>query len=373
MYYKGITIMTFKQTLVMSTALCAVSMLAANGVSAAEKPKLSISGYQETFIGLADGVRAGSSSAGTPTYSGGAKEGQFQIMQYGEIRFKASGKTDSGMKWGVYFEDVMNDSDTGGKKDSTDEANVWMSGSWGKLEIGGQDGAADKMRVTGTEVDLLGANVLGVFVDNEGSSLRGADVDNVLDSADDSKITYYTPRVSGFQAGVSWTPGAGTKGTVPGGEKEGAIEAAVSFKGKTDSAKYELVAAYADNGDNENAKQKGWLVGGQVTMSGVTVAAGYSKNDNWRAAASEQKAWTIGASYATGPWEVSFWHLDSKLELDAGGRDDEYTQNTLQAAYNLGGGLTVAAGLYLFDLQDSAGTASDNDGTALIAKINAKF
>jgi outer membrane protein OmpU len=366
-------IMTFKKTLVMSTALCAVSMLAANSVSAAEKPKLKISGYQETYMGFANGTTAGSTSAGTPTYSGGSSEGQFQILQYGEIRFAASGKTDNGMKWGVYFEDVQNDSDTDGKKKSTDEANLWMSGSWGKLEIGGQDGAADKMRVTGTEVDLLGSNILGAFVDNTGGTgMKGGDVDNVTDSGDDTKITYYTPRVSGLQVGISWAPVAGQKGSKSVAEPEGLLEAALSYKGKAGGAKYEITAAYADNGDNDNTNQKGFLVGGSMTMNNITLAAGYSKNENWRKAASDQKSWSVGAAYASGPMEVSIWHVNQELDLDSGATGDEYKQTTISAAYNLGGGLTAAAGIYLFDLDDAT-AANSNDGTAFIAKINAKF
>ena len=140
----GVQQMDFKNALIASSAIVAVGGLGLATADAAKKPKLKISGYYEMFAGIADGDRSGNTVDGTPTYQGDGfnEEGNFAIVHYGEIRFKASGKTDSGMKWGVYFEDVQDDSDAdgGGEKLSTDETNLWLSGSWGKLVLGGQGG-----------------------------------------------------------------------------------------------------------------------------------------------------------------------------------------------------------------------------------------
>ena len=127
--------MDFKKALIASSAICAVGGLGMATADAASKPKLKISGYYEIFAGIADGDREGQFVDGTPAYQGDGynEEGNFAIVHYGEIRFKVSGKTDSGMKWGVYFEDVQDDSDAdgNGEKLSTDETNLWLSGSWG--------------------------------------------------------------------------------------------------------------------------------------------------------------------------------------------------------------------------------------------------
>ena len=180
--------MDFKKTLIATTAIVAVGGLSMATADAASKPKLKISGYYELFMGVGDGDRDGSSASGTPVYSGGA-EGTFNIIHYGEIRFKVSGKTDGGMKWGVYFEDVQNDKDTGGKKCSTDETNIWMSGSWGKLELGGQDGPGDKIYAGAEKLAHVSPALIDAFADTSGFADEKMSIN---DTGDDSKITYYT-------------------------------------------------------------------------------------------------------------------------------------------------------------------------------------
>ncbi len=366
--------MNFTKSLAYSTALCAVGMLAANAAVAAEKPKLKISGYQETYMG-AGSVTTGTTSSGTPTYTGGIVDGAFTLLQYGEIRFTATGTTDQGMKWGVYFESTQDDASGTGKKakGGSDEANLFLQGSWGKMEIGGQDGASDKMRESAKNLDLVGSNVLAAFVQNTGDKLRGSDFDNNQESSDDSKFTYYTPRVSGFQGGVSYIPSMGTKGSKPSGSTTGGEEAGLTYKGKAGSTKFTAALVYGNNGKSATGKTlDGWEFGGTVGFGAITLAAGYSDNNNWRVDASDQKAWSVGANYNGGKWEVSLVHLHSKLSRDAGGADDKYNQTELQGAYNLGGGLTAALGLYHFKM-DARTSTNDNKGNAAIAKINAKF
>ncbi len=366
--------MNFKKALAITTALSAVGMLAANAAQAAEKPKLKISGYQETYFGVAD-TTTGTTSSGTPTYTGGISNGAATLLQYGEIRFLATGTTDAGMKWGVYFESAQDDASGTGKKakGGSDEANLILEGSWGKFQIGGQDGASDETQVAGMDLDLLGSNILAAYVRDTGDSLRGAaDNTNIVDSSDDSKITYYTPRVSGFQGGISYIPSLGAVGSNPGGSTSGGIESGIGYKGKVGSAKLDAAANYSQIGKSVTGRTiDGYAVGANVGFGAISVAAGYTKNNNWRSDRSDQNAWDFGLNYNGGKWEVSLIHLESKLNFDVGG-DDKYHMSSVQGAYNLGGGLTAALGLYTFKM-DAKTASHDDKGTAAIAKINAKF
>ena len=258
--------MDFKKALIASSAIVAVAGMGWATADAAKKPKLKISGYYEIFAGIADADRGGQSVDGTPNYQGGKlvptsgttsfgaefsdeeagpKEGKFNFVHYGEIRFKVSGKTDSGMKWGVYFEDVQDDSDAdgGGEKLSTDETNLWLSGSWGKLEIGGQDGPADKMYRGAEKLAHINPNMLDLFASTwtkEGSRGFAREKMGILDSGDDTKITYYTPRISGFQAGYSWVPESDSKGSVADNDECGgrsSHEFGIDYKGKIGGGK----------------------------------------------------------------------------------------------------------------------------------------
>ena len=388
--------MDFKKTLIASTAIVAVGGISMATADAAKKPKLNISGFYELFMGVADGDRPGATASGTPTF-GRTHEGTFSIVHYGEIRFKASGKTDSGMKWGVYFEDVMNDADANGKKLSTDETNIWLSGSWGKLELGGQDGPGDKVYAGAHKLVHISPRHVDTFANTQGFADEKMSIN---DSSDDSKITYYTPRVSGFQAGYSWIPnsvedsncttsasGAGT--TDPRGSNGGAAscdqsahEGSLEYKGKVGPGKLRATwgFGYLATSANELGHEFGWRAGITYGQGPWTVAAGYKdlNNEGEHGEDGDKTGWDLGVAYSGGRYEVTAIYSAQKAE-DSGG-DGDYYHTGVSAAYNLGSGLTVAAAVYFYDLDVNGnistfgkGGVGDTDGTVGIVSLSAKF
>ena len=81
---------------------------------------------------------------------------------------------------------------------STDEAALFFSGNFGRWELGLEDGAEDVMFVGGPEAQA-GTGGLDGDAPNLG-------VIEMSDTDDAAKITYFTPRVAGFQLGASFTP-----------------------------------------------------------------------------------------------------------------------------------------------------------------------
>ena len=441
--------MDFKKILIASSAICAVGGLGLATADAAQKPKLKISGYYELFAGVADADRDGETVDGTPVFQGDGSgrpgtnvEGNFAIVHYGEIRFKISGKTDSGMKWGVYFEDVQDDFDAdfagspvddceavletsasnadivisgvsnlsletgptfecatfdpigisvdcdvgiGAEKQSTDEANIWLSGSWGKLEIGGQDGPADKWYRGAEKLAHISPAMLDVFADTASSEAgRGfaREKMGILDSSDATKITYYSPTISGFQVGYSYTPDDEFKGSVAGEEGAGdpAHEFGIQYKGKFGKGKLQATWSgslqQGDTADDTGAldtKSFAWRTGVTYSHGPWTVAAGYKDNGNERVydQTGDETGWDIGAAYSGGRWEVSLLHYQLDVEDTEG--DQEWDHTMLTGAYNLGGGLTVTAALNLFDLDAPNDDDGGNDGWAIIVGMGAKF
>ncbi len=370
--------MNLSKTLMVSTALSAVALIASGAAMAAEKPKLTIGGYVETYFGAGDGI---GTNSGTPTYaSSDTTKFRATLLQYGEISFKAEGKTDSGMVVGAYIETAQDDA---GTKHGADEINVYMQGSWGRLEVGGQDGAADKLQVGGTEVDMIGGNILGAYVYTNASASRSGvhltDQTNNVDSSDNSKITYYTPRVSGVQAGLSWLPRANSRGTL--GLKEapaydGAYEAGVSYKGKAGDAKFEIATTYGHmpSPDNNN-DMKGWNIGAVVEVANFTVAAGYAKNDNWRCETAntkcDGKSYNLGIGYNMGKASIAATMLNVEGKTNGVAGKDKGDSKTLQAGYNFGGGLTGAVGYIFADMKENGTKTEDADG--IIATMKVKF
>lgn len=384
--------MDFKKALIATTAVCAVgglSMAAAETAKAASKPKLGISGYYELFMGEAFNTDLqGSTSSGTPTY-GGVGDGTFNIIHYGEIRFKASGKTDGGMKWGVYFEDVQNDAADDGKKVGNDEANLWMSGSWGKVELGGQDGPVDKIYRGAEKLVHHSPGMIDAFANTHGLADEKM---SSQDSSDASKITYWTPRISGFQAGYAYIPQLHAKGSVGTTSADTqAHEGVVDYSGKVGPGK--LMASwgfgYRTSTNTENTAVGGDLENEFTWRAGVTyaqgpwsIAGGYRHFNNDGDQISndgDTNAWEVGAAYSGGRWEVAALYYHSKMEDSAG--DTKYYHYGLTGAYNLGGGLTVSGSVWHFKV-DGGMTSNhvggpevvDNtDGTVAILAFGARF
>jgi hypothetical protein len=138
---------------------------------------------------------------------------EFQLET--EIVVRADGKADNGLLYGAKVE-LQNSTPTLSSTGiGTDEASVYLGGTWGRLELGDFDGAADTLaiyapligieQIDGDAYDFL-ANTPTVGT-RAGFSLGGLPTGAVVkapDSGDATKVMYLTPRFAGFQAGVSY-------------------------------------------------------------------------------------------------------------------------------------------------------------------------
>jgi len=174
-----------------------------------------------------------------------------------EIHITATGKADNGLVYGMYVEieadpvvtatgtaNVVNQGAGGTVGTITvtslhgvspiDEANIFLQGRWGRFEAGDQDGAGDQLFFgapfdygpawggnSGADSDVMQRFMSGLGVRVATSSLffGGGPLYSfnikALDSSDSTKITYLTPVISGFRAGVSFAPDGGANGTQP--------------------------------------------------------------------------------------------------------------------------------------------------------------
>jgi hypothetical protein len=382
--------MNIRKALVVTTALTAVGTLASGAALAAEKPKVSVGGYYELYFGISDQDDPGGlSTSGTPVYDSGSAVNRFGIVNYGEVHITAQGVTDGGMKWRVRFEDVQDDFDARAvtspsqtsKKTSTDETWVELTGSWGRLILGGQDGPADGGYEGSADLVYTGAREHAIFADIDAGFVSGSDKTNIVDSSDATKIYYSTPRVAGFRAGYSFAPEAEALGSInrnAGDDGTGGPfhEAAIDYRGKIGDgmltvalrgSRSEAVGPDGVTDDQLNA----WGLSGNYTFGAFTVAAGYVDNDI-KDGAENATAWDAGVAYNGGKWEASLTYLSSSAEDPATGNDDEYDQWVVSGVYNLGGGMTVAGSIYFFDL-DAPSASVATDGWAGVVKTSFRF
>jgi len=135
----------------------------------------------------------------TQTYS----RGQLFTMDNARLKFDVSGKSDRGMEYGLV---ITLDGGAHAEKNVREDY-LYFSGSWGKLLLGDTYGVEDTMAFGG--FDQIGGT--GGFNGDFSRvvNFTTGDVHSVNlvgETSRDTKLTYFTPRWNGIQAGASYTP-----------------------------------------------------------------------------------------------------------------------------------------------------------------------
>jgi predicted porin len=232
-------------------------------------------------------------------------------------------------------------------------------------------------------------------------------------SSDAEKVTYFTPRIAGFQLGVSYTPDACEEGSAgsPTGVQCGGQGSGPEADNNNLGEIFEIAANYVQKFGNFNVAVSGsygtandetagplsedpveWHLGANVGFAGFTVGASWiDRSDigaNTAAAGIgggggiDTKDWTVGVRYATGPWGVgvSYGHR----EVECGGAqavavcgaagDDELDLLEVGGSYALGPGVDLTAGVQWVEIEDAAGaSASENDALVFIVGTALSF
>ena len=382
-----------------TTALVGASLLMAGPVDAA-KPKVKVGGGITVELGgSTQDLEAFSDGVGRASVGPGRGYG---IKTDAEIHINISGKTDAGMKWKaqVQFEADANvaATDSSLNKNITESAfdETWIrfSGSWGQIRLGAEDGAEDLMHHSGEQA-VKKAGSGGVdghwddFIDWLAVNSRFANEPTLKrDTSDHTKITYFTPRAGGLQAGISFTPDTGAIGQLTSTDNSSDFENTwgfgVNYKQKFDGFKVALagVAHIADNEDEAREKLRAWMVGFNLDYGNWKFGAAYQDNgdggeDKSIPGDDDMRAWDVGLGYASGPVHLGVSWLHSEVD-DPGGADandeDEGDAVFIGATYMLGGGARVFAEVFWFDTEAGDGDSNaENNGFGFILGTGVKF
>jgi len=384
-----------KKALIGTSALIAVGLLTAQGAQAADRISLGLSGNYRVlggFVNQDDG--AGEAVAGARDHGIGTD---------GKINFSGSTTLDNGIEVGVRIE---LEAQTVG--DQIDEHYIWIENTdvWGRLEFGDRDGADNKMNVlapfvfgpaiVGVQTIMLAQAPGGSGDDSAFGSTNSAQVPILVPglSGDDTKITYYTPRFSGIQFGISYTPdenenqGAAFGTPVTGDETEGAVlaevlEMGLNWNGNLGNASVRASATYASAqpeeaaGENRNDRDE-WSVGFSASMMGWAFGAQYENGETNGGALStvtqrDDNQWRAGLTYSTGPWVLGLEYAIREIEDDATG-EDEVEIWGLGANRNLGAGISAGLGIHIWDwTDDDSVAANENDATEVFFVTQVSF
>jgi predicted porin len=272
-----------------------------------------------------------------------------------EIHFNASNTADNGIKYGVSIELESNE-DAESATINGDEVWAFISGDFGRIELGDQDDVTNRMFIhagqtnqgfAGAAGGLLGLN--SMFHKGLGENFLVRSDWQPFTTGDKTKIIYFTPRFSGFQGGVSYTPDTGQLGASTAERDDdgdySVVSLGLNYVGKFDNVGFSASITY-EGGENEieQTEDLEFLgIGAKIDFGGFSVAANYhDANDSFKTTAQTATGtdageyMAVGVGYKQGPWGVSGWY--SVGERDEGPVEIEVTR------WGIGAGYAVAPG-----------------------------
>lgn len=389
-----------KKILLATTALIAATAFAA---PAKAELQVTVGGFAAFQAAMFDNDTANSSDS--------------DFQSEAQIAIHADATADNGLQYGAKVLLDASTSDTS----NADEVSLYLAGAWGRVEMGDDDGASELVvfaptvgigQINGSYDDYVSTTAQAHFVNDRGDHNFTA-----LDSDDSTKVTYFTPKFSGFQAGVSYAPEyqygvANVAGlavlTNTAGETvtmtndstlaSDIFEAGLGYDGEFNGVAVKVGGnfitgeAIADfdpvtGGVQAVEDLTAWSLGGQIGYNGFRFGGGYASNgDSFQAdgvGSDDVTSWNVGATYENGPWGVGVSYLDTDYDTNAvaltaasafglGGVGGDYTALAMGGTYTVAPGLTVGADLAFFD-RNATGTANDEDGYVVLTDVTASF
>jgi predicted porin len=377
-----------KKLLLGTTGLVAATMFAAS--ASAQTPKVTIGGFANFEAGVInDDLDSGQRAQG--------------FRNDTELTFRVDGKLEGrDLGYGAVADleaDVSGDVNNDGVNAS--RTYVYLDGTWGRFELGSNQGATSTMRVDASTLAAASGGIDGswnFFANNpaaaafitrpalvtEHGSIGGAGAaifDNSQDNA--NKITYYSPRYEGFQLGLSYQPDQTDRGQIVSRNEQNIGQSGDIFDGGVNYQNQfgDWTVAAALTGQIGSAETNvtedlaAWNVGGLVGYSGFKLAASYGDwSDSNLASGADASYWTVGGGYDYGAFGSSVTYIKSKLQGTNRSRDNEFDNIVVGVDYKLAPGLTPYAEWSIFNF-DAAGDVrgQNNNGQVFIVGTQVAF
>lgn len=301
-----------KFLLLASTALTGAGLIAGTAGAAEVRPlgalDIDIGGFARWY------AFAGDLKEKTQTQSG-----SYDFRTDTEVFIYVRGEDEAtGLSYGANIE---LEADTNTTADA-DEAFVFIGGNFGEFRLGDDDGISEQSKV--------GASTFAAFaggLDSVGPFDYPALVYGLY-SDDATKIIYYSPVMSGFQLGVSFTPHLDSNGTDIGVTDDGGIddflEGGISYTGEFGD--FGALAAVTGGIGHFNSDTGGESDDAQQLYGGLNLTFG---------------AFKVGGGYG--------WQKGARPVSSAIATDDSYIGDSVfepgarQTWYNVGAGATFGA------------------------------
>ncbi len=374
-----------RKILLATTAL--VGFVAAGAAQAATAPLNVTVGGSVDFVAGAfhEAVAAGATDPSS---------GDFETVY--SLAFGVTGKAANGLEYGgnLVLDNEPDVADSFAGKSNTvavTKATVFMSGAYGKLQLGDARGA--------TDLAVTAPSVAGIrYIDFLNTSESFAkDLIVGIDGKDHStNVTYFTPKIGGemgkVQAAVTYAPnfnqyGSTVQLTVPTTYRnviKGAVAYTGNVKGVALNASADIINGTIDSTTVRDFTAFGFGLAG--AYQGFTLGATYTDNGDYNTVAGQKKQHilTAGLKYEFSKYAIGFDYLNGEGQSSFIGTPvnpaDPATGDRVKSldVYNFGGaytwapGLTTTANAVFFD-QNAATNANDNSGYVLLVSQKLAF
>jgi len=330
----------------LGTSAIALACAFASPAAAAEW-EVKVGGYSNQAIGYGNSnPDFGIASDGTPVPGAKGSFDGVDVLSNTEVFFLPSITLDNGVKFGM---NIQLEGNTSG--DQIDESYMYITGSFGEIDIGSENSAGYKMTYAAPSVAKVpinsGSMSAWIPFDVGGSDLfrgtLGSSFIEVGENNDSQRITYYTPRIAGFQIGASYA-------------RDGKQDSSSATDSDTNLHDiFDVGANYVNTFGDFNVAISGrygtasapgakdpevWSAGAQLGYAGFTIGGAYAKSA--KSGNQNGYSWDAGASYETGPWAFSGEYFYGRnVDNDHTSSKETYKAAELAANYKLAKGVTL--------------------------------
>ncbi|MDP6707907.1 MAG: porin [Alphaproteobacteria bacterium] len=202
---------------------------------------------------------------------------------------------------------------------------------------------------------------------------------------DDKRLSYFTPRFSGFQFGASYAAACGGRvadTTRSADGRDGLVSLGADFERKIDRFELGLSAGYS-HGDRPSGAAGGdpeaLAFGARFGFGNFRFGGFYgSRLDDAQGLSGDPSVdvagFGIGLSYATGAWDLSVMYLRGEGEDRI---DEESARDALRlgAEYNLGPGIDLSGSVGWVDRETATGAGPERDdgGWYVVGGVKVSF
>jgi len=383
--------------LLATSALVAAGLVASAGVASAQAPapiQVVVGGFMHQYFGYASNNDGVTFASGNGRAAAGVVSQMNKTSQQSDTEVFIGGRStlSNGIVVGfdVQIEGNSNNGTganvMGTAQDNIDESYLFLDGAFGRFIAGSENDAPYIMHVGAPAPGATwGANeAYTVNWVQRPNAVTFNDQTSPFQNGDGQRLTYFTPRFSGLQVGVSYTPNsledawgfsdvraARTNGWSTGLNYTNTVMG-VRVAASAGLVYYPEIDGAAATTANGNAI-KDWSYGLQLGMGAFTVGGGYRIREV-SLDASDGTVYSVGVGYQAGPIAVSASYLQSNANGTAAVGDDVVKQSILSAAYTMGPGVDLVGSIFNVKYTDEGSAATNNNsGGGAVVGIRLMF